>query len=65
MTFRGNVIYNEFKEEADINNIKGFSIDGWDGNFAPYSPYYIYTAKGLLLDGETEVEKSGTFILIK
>jgi len=63
--FRGNVIYNEFKEEADINNIKGFSIDGWDGNFAPYSPYYIYTAKGLLLDGETEVEKSGTFILIK
>ena len=63
--FRGNVIYNEYKEEADINNIKGFSIDGWDGNFAPYSPYYIYTAKGLLLDGETEVEKSGTFILIK
>ena len=63
--FRGNVIYNEFKEEADINNIKGFTIDGWDGNFAPYSPYYIYTAKGLLLDGETEVEKSGTFILIK
>ena len=33
--FRGNVIYNEYKEEADINNIKGFSIDGWDGNFAP------------------------------
>ena len=63
--FRGNVIYNEYKEEADVNNIKGFSIDGWDGNFAPYSPYYIYTAKGLLLDGETEVEKSGTFILIK
>ena len=63
--FRGNVIYNEYKEEADINNIKGFSIDGWDGNFAPYSPYYIFTAKGLLLDGETEVEKSGTFILIK
>ena len=27
--FRGNVIYNEYKEEADINNIKGFSIDGW------------------------------------
>ena len=63
--FRGNVIYNEYKEEGDINNIKGFSIDGWDGNFAPYSPYYIYTAKGLLLDGETEIEKSGTFILIK
>ena len=63
--FRGNVIYNEYKEEVDINNIKGFSIDGWDGNFAPFSPYYIYTAKGLLLDGETEVEKSGTFILIK
>ena len=63
--FRGNVIYNEYKEEADINNIKGFSIDGWDGNFAPFSPYYIYTAKGVLLDGETEVEKSGTFILIK
>ena len=62
--YRGNVVFNEYVEEADLNNIQGISITGWDGNLAPYSPYFIYTAYGILLDGETEVEKSGTFILI-
>ena len=55
---------NEYVEEADLNNIQGISITGWDGSLAPFSPYYIYTAYGVLLDGETEVEKSGTFIVI-
>ena len=62
--YRGNVIYNEFVEEADLTNITGISVSGWDGALAPYSPYYIFTASGVLLDGETVVEKSGTFILI-
>ena len=62
--YRGNVVYNEYVEEADPNNIQGISIIGWDGSLAPFSPYYIYTAYGILLDGETEVEKSGTFIVI-
>ncbi|MCH1518718.1 MAG: gliding motility-associated C-terminal domain-containing protein, partial [Flavobacteriaceae bacterium] len=62
--YRGNVVYNEYAEEADLNNIQGISITGWDGSLAPYSPYFIYTAFGVLLDGETEVEKSGTFIVI-
>ena len=63
--YRGNVLYNEYVEEKDLNNIKGISIEGWDGLPTPYSPYFIYSAKGLLLDGVTEVEKSGTFIVIK
>ncbi|MGY8967919.1 MAG: hypothetical protein ACKVHT_05405, partial [Flavobacteriales bacterium] len=62
--YRGNVIYNEFVEEPDITNIKGISIIGWDGSLAPYSPYYIFTASGVLLDEETVVEESGTFIII-
>ena len=62
--YRGNVVYNEYAEEADPNNIQGISITGWDGSLAPFSPYFIYTAYGVLLDGETEVEKSGTFIII-
>ncbi|MDB9823954.1 gliding motility-associated C-terminal domain-containing protein [Flavobacteriaceae bacterium] len=62
--YRGNVVYNEYVEESDLNNIQGISITGWDGSLAPYSPYFIYTAFGVLLDGETEVEKSGTFIVI-
>ena len=62
--YRGNVVYNEYVEEEDLNNIQGISITGWDGSLAPFSPYYIYTAYGVLLDGETEVEKSGTFIVI-
>ncbi len=63
--YRGNVVYNEYVEEDDINNIKGLELKGWDGSNAPYSPYYIYTASGILLDGETQIEKSGTFIIIK
>ena len=62
--YRGNVIYNEFVEEDDITNIKGISIKGWDGSLAPYSPFYIFTASGVLLDEETVVEESGTFIII-
>ena len=78
--YRGNMIYMETKPEntADILENReetdplfdpAKQIIGWDGTLngaeATHSPYYIYTAKGLLLDGETEVEKSGTFILIK
>ncbi|MDG1385624.1 MAG: hypothetical protein P8P33_01220, partial [Flavobacteriaceae bacterium] len=62
--YRGNVIFNEFVEEQDLTNVKGISIIGWDGSLAPYSPFYIFTASGVLLDGVTVVEESGTFILI-
>ena len=47
-----------------MTNIKGISIKGWDGSSAPYSPFYIFTASGVLLDGVTVVEESGTFIII-
>ena len=62
--YRGNYIYNEFVEEQNLTNIKGISIKGWDGSSAPYSPFYIFTASGVLLDGVTVVEESGTFIII-
>ena len=28
--YRGNVVYNEYVEEADLTNIQGISITGWD-----------------------------------
>ena len=64
--YRGNVVYNEYVEEADPNNIQGISITGWDGSLAPFSflTLFIHGSWNFVLDGETEVEKSGTFIAI-
>ena len=61
----GNLIYTEIAAEADLDNIQGVKINGWDGVNAPIVPYFIYTVEGLLLDGVTKVEDTGTFILLK
>ena len=61
----GNILYSDYQEETDVNNPVGFVLEGWDGSNDNNSPYYIYTASGLLLDEETRVEKSGTFIIIR
>lgn len=62
----GNLIYNEKAAEEDINALKGIEIRGWDGLNAPViQSYFIYTVNGILNDGITEVEKIGTFIILK
>ena len=61
----GNRIYTENVAEADLDNLQGIKIEGWDGRNAPIVPYFIYTLEGLLLDGVTKVEETGTFILLK
>ena len=61
----GNQIYTEIAAEADLDNIQGIEINGWDGHNAPIVPYFIYTVEGLLFDGVTKVEDTGTFILLR
>ena len=62
----GNLIYNEKAVEEDINALMGIEIRGWDGLNAPLTQsYFIYTVNGILNDGITEVEKTGTFIILK
>lgn len=62
----GNLIYFENAEEKDLNQLNGLEINGWNGEFdGGVPPYFIYTIDGLLHDGTTTVEKTGTFILLK
>ena len=61
----GNLIYNENISEPDPSMITGIAILGWDGKNAPKSTYFIYTVEGLLHDGTTTVEKTGTFLLLQ
>lgn len=62
----GNLIYNEKAVEEDINALRGIEISGWNGHNAPLTQsYFIYTVNGILNDGVTEVEKTGTFIILK
>lgn len=63
--YNGNFIYNENISEPDPNTSTGISIQGWDGRNAPQAPYFIYSVEGLLYDGVTTVEKTGTFILLR
>ena len=37
---------------------------GWDANNASQDLFYIYNIKGVLFD-KTEIDRSGTFILIQ
>ena len=62
---RGNLIYTESAAEIDLENLEGVEINGWDGQNAPIVPHFIYTVEGLLLDGVTKVEDTGTFILLR
>ncbi|MDA9036514.1 gliding motility-associated C-terminal domain-containing protein [Flavobacteriaceae bacterium] len=64
---RGNLLWTKSYEEAipgngmdEIEDDDGFQ--GLDGNG---SPYYIYTISGKSLFGDIDIDKSGTFIIIK
>lgn len=61
---QGNQLYLETKKEPDNENIKGFELMGWDANNASQDLFYIYNIKGVLFD-KTEIDRSGTFILIQ
>lgn len=61
----GNLIYNENIAEPDPTMCTRIAIKGWDGINAPQSPYFIYTVEGLLYDGVTTVEKTGSFLLLR
>jgi hypothetical protein len=50
------------KLEETLND---FGIKGWDGADASPSPYYVYSVRGTLADEVTQVERSGTFTLIR
>lgn len=40
-------------------------IKGWDGADASPSSYYVFSFRGTLADEVTQVERSGTFTLIR
>ena len=61
----GNFIYNENISEPDPSINNGIMIQGWDGRNAPQSPFFIYTVEGVLYDGITTVERTGTFLLLR
>ena len=61
----GNLIYNENISEPDPSMNTGIMIQGWDGRNAPQSPFFIYTVEGVLYDGITTVERTGTFLLLR
>lgn len=61
---RGNLLYHEKMEEPNPNHAEGLELKGWDANNATQALYFIYSLSGVLFD-ETEIDKSGTFILLK
>ena len=63
--FRGNLIYVEESTADPANPLVPISLDGWNGETEIQSPYFIYSINGITLFGDTEVQKSGTFIIIR
>lgn len=62
----GNLLYVEqVAEENPLEKLEGITLLGWDGANANGSPYYIYVIDGTLLDGETKIERSGVFSILK
>ena len=67
---RGNKVYYELTPpdgtpiEPD-NYSSPLLLQGWDGSNAGNAPYYIYTVRGITLFGEKEIERSGTFIILR
>ena len=47
------------------NPLGSISLSGWNGDTQIDSPYYIYSVFGTTLFGDIEVQKSGTFIIIR
>jgi len=70
-SFNGSLIYTEtvvgdsgsFIKVEETHNDGG--LKGWDGADASPSPYYVYSVRGTLADEVTQVERSGTFTLIR
>ncbi|MEK9613904.1 MAG: gliding motility-associated C-terminal domain-containing protein, partial [Flavobacteriaceae bacterium] len=62
---RGNVLYTEELEKSNSTEITGIKLEGWNGQNAPQSPYYIYHFTGYLITDETEINRTGTFVIIR
>ena len=63
--YRGNMLYMEESLSDPAKPFQPISLTGWSGDVATESPYYIYSVYGVTLFGNIEVQKSGTFIMIK
>ena len=67
---RGNKVYYELTPEdgepiQPESYTQQIELEGWDGSNAGYAPYYIYTIRGITLFGDKEIERSGTFIILR
>ena len=61
----GNLLHSEQVEETDPLALSGLQLQGWNGANAPKnSPYFIYHFSGNLISDGSEVNRSGTFVLI-
>ena len=63
--YRGNQLYMEESEVDPADPLQPIDLSGWDGDIKTESPYYIYSVYGVTLFGDIEVQKSGTFIIIR
>ena len=63
--YRGNMLYMEESAMDPANPLQPITLNGWEGDVKTESPYYIYSIYGTTLFGNIEVQKSGTFILIR
>ena len=61
----GNLLHSEQVEETDPLALSGLQLQGWNGANAPKnSPHFIYHFSGNLISDGSEVNRSGTFVLI-
>ncbi len=68
--YRGNLLYFESAPEDGTpidpdSYTQPLDIIGWDGQTTIDSPYFIYSIRGVTLFDQKEVERSGTFIMLK
>jgi PKD repeat protein len=63
--YRGNQLFTEESTVDPANPLLPITLTGWDGEIKTESPYYIYSVYGITLFGDIEVQKSGTFIIIR
>ena len=59
------MLYTEDAAVDPANPLQPIVLTGWDGEIETESPYYIYSIYGITLFGDIEVQKSGTFIIIR
>ena len=68
--YRGNLLYFESTPEDGTpvdpdNYTQPLEIIGWNGQTTIDSPYFIYSIRGVTLFDQKEVERSGTFIMLR